>query len=223
LWLYHFKEKNNYEICAICWWEDDGTDNEDANEPNPGPNYGISLTHARYNFLNSGIYDCMRHDLFEKRCSQANFKQERIFKITDEGILYEDETDWSSSVLNVKRDNSWHLIENLTEIGIKSHKYSKIDIAEIKSIKFDEQRKIIILKAKLLTEKAHGTNSLVIPFTSFTIITMPIISFSSVSKENTGLYSLLFRCNSFEYKFLKTLNLTGRNFDIVEGPESAPL
>src|SRR5437870_1668157 len=39
-----------YEICYLCWWEDDGQDDENADEIAHGPNAGFSLTRARENF-----------------------------------------------------------------------------------------------------------------------------------------------------------------------------
>ena len=54
-------ERAPYEICSVCWWEDDGQDNEDANEPS-GPNVGMSLTQARANYLRYGISDPARKD-----------------------------------------------------------------------------------------------------------------------------------------------------------------
>lgn len=42
--------RGSYEICAICFWEDDGQDNEDADVYLGGPNHGLTLTEARHNF-----------------------------------------------------------------------------------------------------------------------------------------------------------------------------
>lgn len=45
------------EICVICWWEDDGQCDDDADENRRGPNF-YSLTAARKNFANHGhMYD----------------------------------------------------------------------------------------------------------------------------------------------------------------------
>jgi hypothetical protein len=38
------------EICFLCWWEDDGQDDHDADVVGRGPNAGYSLTLARANF-----------------------------------------------------------------------------------------------------------------------------------------------------------------------------
>lgn len=62
-------QRGNYEICKVCWWEDDGQDNENADEIYSGPNAGISLTQGRYNFLKYRIYDPERKDLISKKVS----------------------------------------------------------------------------------------------------------------------------------------------------------
>jgi hypothetical protein len=39
-----------YEICELCWWEDDGQNDPHADEVWGGPNHGYSLAQARRNF-----------------------------------------------------------------------------------------------------------------------------------------------------------------------------
>lgn len=39
-----------FEVCRVCWWEDDGQDDADADDPNNGPNGELSLTAARVHF-----------------------------------------------------------------------------------------------------------------------------------------------------------------------------
>lgn len=43
-----------FEICEVCFWEDDGQDDIDANENRGGPNGQLSLTEARINFRRIG-------------------------------------------------------------------------------------------------------------------------------------------------------------------------
>lgn len=43
-------ERAGYDICNLCFWEDDGQDSGDAEEVRGGPNHGYSLTEARENF-----------------------------------------------------------------------------------------------------------------------------------------------------------------------------
>jgi hypothetical protein len=40
----------DYDICYLCWWEDDGQDDDDADRVKGGPNSDYSLTEARTNF-----------------------------------------------------------------------------------------------------------------------------------------------------------------------------
>ena len=42
------------EICPVCFWEDDGQDEHDADEVRGGPNGTLSLTEARTNSRNLG-------------------------------------------------------------------------------------------------------------------------------------------------------------------------
>ena len=46
-------EVAEFEICEICFWEDDGQDNPDHEECLGGPN-GVSLKEARFNFIMYG-------------------------------------------------------------------------------------------------------------------------------------------------------------------------
>jgi hypothetical protein len=44
------EERNAYEICDLCGWEDDGQDDPFADQVWGGPNYDYSLTEAREDF-----------------------------------------------------------------------------------------------------------------------------------------------------------------------------
>jgi hypothetical protein len=44
------QDRGGYEICPMCFWEDDGQDDHDADEVRGGPNGSLSLTRARHNF-----------------------------------------------------------------------------------------------------------------------------------------------------------------------------
>jgi hypothetical protein len=43
-------QRNMYDICELCGWEDDGQDDENADKVFGGPNASYSLTQARANF-----------------------------------------------------------------------------------------------------------------------------------------------------------------------------
>lgn len=46
--------RGDYEICDVCFWEDDGQDEHDATVVRGGPNGRLSLTQARQNFERFG-------------------------------------------------------------------------------------------------------------------------------------------------------------------------
>ncbi|MFI0423148.1 CPCC family cysteine-rich protein [Spongiactinospora sp. 9N601] len=48
------EERGMSEICPVCFWEDDGQDEHDADDVRGGPNRELSLTRARRNFAASG-------------------------------------------------------------------------------------------------------------------------------------------------------------------------
>jgi len=47
----------SYDICPVCFWEDDGQGDSDADEVRGGPNESLSLTHARQNYASFGACD----------------------------------------------------------------------------------------------------------------------------------------------------------------------
>lgn len=56
----HYKtlnERGGYDICPVCFWEDDGQDDQDADAVRGGPNRTFSLTQARENFKAFGACD----------------------------------------------------------------------------------------------------------------------------------------------------------------------
>lgn len=50
-------ERGGFEICAVCFWEDDGQDDSDADTIRGGPNGSLGLTQARQNFREFGACD----------------------------------------------------------------------------------------------------------------------------------------------------------------------
>ena len=46
-----------FQMCPVCWWEDDGQDDADADVVRGGPNGALSLTDARANWLRVGASD----------------------------------------------------------------------------------------------------------------------------------------------------------------------
>jgi hypothetical protein len=47
-------ERGGYDICPVCFWEDDGQDEHDADKVRGGPNSSLSLRRARENYLTFG-------------------------------------------------------------------------------------------------------------------------------------------------------------------------
>jgi hypothetical protein len=75
--------RGNYDICRVCWWEDDGYDNESASAIS-GANK-ISLVEGRANFLKHGIYDPLRGDLRKRQEPPEWFEKEREFVLDASG------------------------------------------------------------------------------------------------------------------------------------------
>jgi hypothetical protein len=47
-------EHGGFEICPVCYWEDDGQTDIDADQVRGGPNRDLSLTQARANYPKYG-------------------------------------------------------------------------------------------------------------------------------------------------------------------------
>lgn len=46
--------RGGFEICPVCYWEDDGQDDHDADDVRGGPNGTLSLSEARVNYQRHG-------------------------------------------------------------------------------------------------------------------------------------------------------------------------
>lgn len=51
------RSTGGFEICPVCFWEDDGQGDADADERRGGPNGDLSLAKARANFARFGACD----------------------------------------------------------------------------------------------------------------------------------------------------------------------
>ena len=49
--------RGQYEICKVCFWEDDGQDEPDADKVLGGPNGNLSLRDAQTNFARFGAVE----------------------------------------------------------------------------------------------------------------------------------------------------------------------
>ena len=57
------RSRGTFDLCPVCFWEDDGQDEHDAEAVRGGPNALLSLTQARLNFSAFGACseDLRRH------------------------------------------------------------------------------------------------------------------------------------------------------------------
>ena len=55
--FFTLSERGGFEICQVCYWEDDGQDDHDAAVIRGGPNGALSLEQARKNYLAFGAFD----------------------------------------------------------------------------------------------------------------------------------------------------------------------
>lgn len=54
--------RGGFEICEVCFWEDDGQDDHDAETIRGGPNGALSLAVARRNFARIGACELRSKD-----------------------------------------------------------------------------------------------------------------------------------------------------------------
>ena len=91
--------RSSYAICRVCWWEDDGQDNTDADTVMGGPNYSLSLTQGRVNFLVKGISDPSREDLRKLQEPPEKYELGRVFVLSDDlREVSEPSANWSSAI-----------------------------------------------------------------------------------------------------------------------------
>jgi hypothetical protein len=76
-------DRGGFEICQVCFWEDDGQDSHNADENLGGPN-GTSLTVARRNFLILGASDPRSRE--HVRAPRWGERRLRIFELVDDRV-----------------------------------------------------------------------------------------------------------------------------------------
>jgi hypothetical protein len=96
-------ERGGHEICRVCWWEDDGQDNSEADIVWGGPNSDLSLTQARVNLLIRGIFDPRRTDLRASQDPAEAYEVGRSFVLSgDRSTIIEPATGWKSRAFVVE-------------------------------------------------------------------------------------------------------------------------
>ena len=94
--------RGEYEICQICWWEDDGQDNHNANVVCGGPNGKLSLSRARINFVMHGIFCPSRSDLRDKQKSPDSYHRQRDFTYDlTVRTFFDHDYDWTCSIIEL--------------------------------------------------------------------------------------------------------------------------
>ena len=95
-------KRGDWDICSICWWEDDGTDNHNANHVSGGSNAKLSLTRARINFITDAIFSPSRMDLRKQQQPTRLFKRQRqfLFDASDQTVR-ETAFNWSTSLVEL--------------------------------------------------------------------------------------------------------------------------
>ena len=89
--------RGHYEICLICWWQDDGQDNDRANEVRGGPNSDLSLTQARINYLTIGVSKPIHIDHQLQPYALRAYERERFFVLSSDGLSVSEPTvGWTS-------------------------------------------------------------------------------------------------------------------------------
>jgi hypothetical protein len=98
------RERGAYDICRVCWWEDDGQDNSEADAVRGGPNSDLSLTQARVNVLVWGIFDPRRTDLRAGQDPAEAHEVRRSFVLdADRSTIAEPATGWRSRAFVIGR------------------------------------------------------------------------------------------------------------------------
>ena len=99
-------ERGFWEICSVCWWEDDGQDNKDTVVFDERPDGHTGLSRARLYFILHGISQPDRHDLIEIKESIEQFYLGREFVFDEKTrTISEIGTDWKSvfTVVQIRR------------------------------------------------------------------------------------------------------------------------
>ena len=91
-------ERASFDICTICFWEDDGQDTDDAGIIRGGPNHDYSLKEARENFVKyHTMYRPTDVEHFEREQSQMNFKRQ-LYQMYSKAMKSGKISDWKEVI-----------------------------------------------------------------------------------------------------------------------------
>jgi hypothetical protein len=94
----------------LCWWEDDGQDDDDADKVRGGPNHDYSLSSARENFKKyTTMYD-PGEAFFERDDRKREIKHE-IMRLYQQVSAFDNRTDATALVVAISA-----LLEQLREM-----------------------------------------------------------------------------------------------------------
>lgn len=82
-------ELGAWDICLVCWWEDDATEAMGMTDQPSGANAGVTLSAARANFLRHGLFDPARSDLAAVADPPEKYAVGRVFVFDDDGHVVE--------------------------------------------------------------------------------------------------------------------------------------
>jgi len=100
-------ERMGYEICSICFWEDDGQDSDDAEGIRGGPNGNYSLSEARANFeKHFTMYRPDDRQAFDRENLKMKMKTE-LYRAYTTGMKNNSDNNWRL-VLEVERKYEKH-------------------------------------------------------------------------------------------------------------------
>lgn len=91
--------RDAYEICPICFWEDDGQDTDDADDIRGGPNADYSLDEARSNFkVNHTMYRASDENAFKRELKEMPMKR-KMYQAFSRAVESGSEKDWNDALL----------------------------------------------------------------------------------------------------------------------------
>lgn len=95
-------ERAGYDICPICFWEDDGQDSDDAEIVRGGPNADYALDEARANFnLYHTMYRVSDQDAFNREMKAMPAKKS-MYQAFTLAIKSNAEADWTKALATEK-------------------------------------------------------------------------------------------------------------------------